>query len=134
VHAPPDVRRAPQEGAAHERTGSRLADEQRAGLGEGAVHGGVVQHMDQRSPEPVGEPAETPRKPLAKRVGVEHEALRSGSGKARQEGALAGPGHAGDQKHVVGGIAEDHVRRVQDGREPPVRRGSTRGEARLRAG
>ena len=97
-----------QECATHERAGSRLSDEERTGLSERAVHRGVVPRVDQRSPEPVGEPAEAPREALAKWVGVEHTALRSGAGVAREERALAGTRDAGDQKHHVGGIAEDH--------------------------
>jgi hypothetical protein len=129
---PPDARRAPEERATHERAGSRLAGEQRAGLGEGGGHGGVVPRVDRRAPEPVGEPADAPREPLAE-GGVQHAALRPGAGVARRQRALAGPGHAGDQKHHVGARAEDHGGRMQGGREAPVTARSTSGQGLLGA-
>ena len=120
VDRAPDARRAMHEHAAHEGAGARLSDDDRAGLRERAGHRCVVQRVDQGTPEPVGEPAEPPREALAKGVGVEDAALRPGAGGTRDERALAGPRHAGDQKHDVGGIAEDHVRRLDEGAQAPV--------------
>ena len=122
-----------QQRATRERAGSRLADDERAGLRERADHGRVVQRVDEGTPEPVGEPAETPREALAKGVGVQHVALRPGTSVTRDKRALAGTGHAGDQKHHVGGVAEDHDGRVAAGREAAFTCVSTPDQALLHA-
>jgi hypothetical protein len=121
VDRPPGARRAPEERTAREGAGPRLADHERPRLGQGAPDARRVDRVHERAPDAVGDGRQPCREPRAERIGVQGPGLRFRH-RARDERALAGAGHPGDEDHGVVGVAEDHDRRVAAG-----------GQARLNA-
>ena len=85
--------------------GAGVVDDQAGGPGQGDQDPQVVLGVDQRPPQPVGDPAEPALEPGPDRLRVEDQ--RPGGVDARQQGGLAGAGDPGHHQQGGPGQAED---------------------------
>jgi hypothetical protein len=131
VDGPAVPARLPEQRATQEAPRAGLGHDDRPGDRQRAPDVRVVRRVDERAPDPVRHRPEAPGEPATDGVGVEEPVLRAGGSACTcHQRALAGAGHAGDQKHITGGVAEDHARSFPDAGQATLRATSTTDEER----